>query len=313
MNTPLLITNRLWAPLQADLEAAYDTCVLDETADRAAFLAGNADRYEALVCTSRTGLSANLIDALPRLKVVSNFGVGLDTLDVEHARRRGIALGYTAGVLTDCVADLAFGLLIDAARRVTAGDRYVRRGDWGTGKSIGLSTRVSGKRLGIAGYGRIGRAVAERAAGFRMDIRYYANHPAQDTSHAYMDRLDELARWADFLVVAVSGGERTRGLISRDILAALGPAGFLVNISRGSVVDEEALVQALENGTLGGAGLDVYLHEPHVPPALMALDNVVLSPHQASNTLETRRAMADLVLRNLESFFRTGSLACAAY
>lgn len=313
MKTPLLITTRLWAPLQADLEDAYDTCVLAEVADRDTFLSDNAERYEALACASRTGLSAELIDALPRLRIVSNFGVGLDSLDIEHARQCGIAFGYTSDVLTDCVADLAFGLLIDASRRVSANDRHVRRGDWIAGKTIGLATRVSGKRLGIIGYGRIGQAVAQRATGFRMDTRYYTNAPVKGAAPSYMNRLIDLAHWADFLVVAVPGGEGTRGLVSQEVLAALGPAGCLVNISRGSVVDEDALVRALGSKTLGAAGLDVYRHEPHVPQALMELDNVVLSPHQASSTFETRRAMADLVLRNLESFFQTGTLVCPAY
>ncbi|MFC3340287.1 2-hydroxyacid dehydrogenase [Paracandidimonas soli] len=310
MKIPLLVTDRLWAPLQNDLDAVYDTRILSEVDNREAFLKANADRYEALVCASRTGLSKALINALPRLKVISNFGVGLDTLDVGHARRSGIAFGYTAGVLTDCVADLAFGLIIDAARRISVNDRYVRRGDWSIGKPVRLSTRVSGKNLGIVGYGRIGQAVAERAAGFRMDVRYHSHAPSAAAPHTHMDRLDALAEWADFLVVAVPGGDDTRHLISREVLASLGPQGLLINISRGSVVDEDSLIQALQSGDLGGAGLDVYQHEPQVPAALIALDNVVLSPHQASSTLETRYAMAGLVLRNLESFFKTGSVVC---
>jgi lactate dehydrogenase-like 2-hydroxyacid dehydrogenase len=213
----------------------------------------------------------------------------------------------TPDVLTDCVADLAFGLLIDVARGLSAADRFVRRGDWKRGQ-FPLATRVSGKRLGVLGLGRIGRAVAKRAAGFDMETRYHNRTPLADLAYGYEASLVDLARWADFLVIAAAGGAATRAMVSREVLAALGKKGYLINIARGSVVDEAALVDALVNRRIAGAALDVFADEPNVPPELFALDNVVLLPHIASATRETRQAMADLVLDNLRSYFRAGKL-----
>jgi lactate dehydrogenase-like 2-hydroxyacid dehydrogenase len=245
------------------------------------------------------------------VRVISSFGVGLDAVDLDAARERGIAVGYTPDVLNDCVADTAMLLLLDAARGGSASDRFLRRGEWVKG-TFPLTTRVSGKRLGIVGLGRIGRAIARRAAGFDLEIRYHNRRPVSGVPYSYVSSLVELARWCDFLVVASAGGAQSRGLISAQVLDALGPEGFLVNISRGSVVDEPALVQALVEKRIAGAGLDVFEDEPNVPPALMALDNAVLLPHVASATRETRQAMADLVLDNLVTFFATGAVKVSA-
>jgi lactate dehydrogenase-like 2-hydroxyacid dehydrogenase len=241
------------------------------------------------------------------LKVIASFGVGYDTIDVKAATRRGVAVSNTPDVLNDCVADLAFGLLIDVARGLSASDRFVRRGDWLKG-AYPLQTKVSGKRLGIVGLGRIGRVIARRASGFDMDIRYHNRRALNDVVFTYEPSLIELARWSDFLVVASSGGAETNHLISADVIDALGKDGFLVNISRGTVIDERALVDALVNQRIAGAALDVFEHEPKVPMELMSLDNVVLLPHVASATHETRQAMGDLVLENLRCYFRTGKL-----
>jgi lactate dehydrogenase-like 2-hydroxyacid dehydrogenase len=314
----LLIKDRMPPALLQSLQADYDATVLSAQADPNAFLAAHGADFVALVTSAVYGADAALMDAMPELRVISSFGVGLDRIDVAAAARRGIAVGYTADVLNDCVADLAFGLLIDVARGIAKGDRFVRRGDWpAAGRSPGVSTfplhtRVSGKRLGIVGLGRIGRAIARRASGFDMDVRYCNRRPAEGVPYAHEPSLVALARWADFLVVAASGGDSTRALVSREVLEALGPQGFLVNIARGTVVDEAALVEALAGGRLGGAGLDVFEHEPHVPQALFALDNVVLLPHVASGTKETRQAMSDLVLENLRSFFAEGAPKVAA-
>jgi len=210
-------------------------------------------------------------------------------------------------VLTDCVADLAFGALVAVARRLAAADRFVRRGEWQKG-GYPLTTRVSGKRLGIVGFGRIGQAVARRAGGFAMEVRYHSRRPLPDAAAGYVGALPDLAAWADFLAVCVPGGEATRHLISASVLAALGPEGYLVNVARGSVVDEEALVRALEQGKIAGAALDVFQCEPRVPAALIGMDNVVLLPHIASSTRETFAAMEELLLGNLSSFFATGKL-----
>ncbi len=250
-------------------------------------------------------MNAALLDAVPNARIVAHFGVGYDNVDVECARGKGVVVSNTPDVLTDCVADLAMGLVIDVARGVSAGDRYVRSGRWLKGP-MPLATKVSGKRLGIVGLGRIGRAIAARAEGFDMEIRYHNRRQSPDAPYPFEHSLLELARWCDFLMVATSGGEATRGLISAAVIEALGPEGFLVNIARGSVVDEPALVTALAAKRIAGAALDVFADEPRVPEALLAMDNVVLTPHIASATTDTRAAMGQLVLDNLASFFETG-------
>ncbi|MGE0358859.1 MAG: 2-hydroxyacid dehydrogenase [Burkholderiales bacterium] len=291
--------------IQEGLAARYTHLDLGAIPDAAAFLAEHGAAVDAVVSTSRNGVDAALIDALPKLRLVSHFGVGYDNVDVAHAKRKGVAVSNTPDVLTDCVADLAIALLIDAARGISAGDRYVRAGRWLKGP-MPLATRASGKRLGIVGLGRIGRAIATRAEGFDMEIRYHNRRRSPDSPYGYEPSLEALARWCDFLMVATSGGEATRGLVSKAVIDALGAKGFVVNISRGSVVDEPALVAALVDKRIAGAALDVFADEPRVPAELLALDNVVLTPHIASATTDTRRAMGQLVLDNLESFFRDG-------
>jgi lactate dehydrogenase-like 2-hydroxyacid dehydrogenase len=300
--------------LDAALAAAHDLTIvrLRDQADPDAFLASHGASFDIAVTTAVAGLSAATIRKLPSLRAVASFGVGFDTIDLAAATSAGIVVANTPGVLDDCVADLAMGLLLDVARRLSASDRFVRRGDWTRG-AYPLGARVSGRKLGIAGLGNIGRAVARRAAGFDMKIRYMQRREATGLGHdherhEYEPDLVALARWADFLVVAVAGGEGTRGLISRDVLHALGPQGYLINVSRGSVIDETALVEALEAGRIAGAGLDVFEHEPHVPTALLGRDDVVLLPHVGSATDATRTAMADLVVANVVRFVETGTL-----
>jgi hydroxypyruvate reductase len=303
----VLQIGRLMPSLEAALAEHFDVCPLWRETDPAPFLAAHGGEFTAVATSARFGADRALMDALPRLAVIANFGVGVDTIDLDAARNRGIAVSNTPDVLTDCVADLAFGLLIDVARKLSAADRFVRRGDWLKGQ-FPLATRVSGKRLGIVGLGRIGAAIAKRAGGFDMPVRYHNRRPVDDAPYGYEASLQALADWADFLVVACSGGPSTRRLVSREVLEALGVGGFLVNISRGSVVDEAALVEALVAGGIAGAALDVFEDEPRVPPALLGLDTVVLLPHIASATRETRRAMADCVLANLRSWFDHGRL-----
>jgi lactate dehydrogenase-like 2-hydroxyacid dehydrogenase len=298
--------------LEARLAGTYDIHLLHKEPDPKAFLAAHGREFVGVATSARFGADAALIAALPNLKVISSFGVGLDAIDLGAARARGIAVGYTPDVLNDCVADTAFALVMDVARRFSAADRFVRRGDWLEGQ-FPLATKVSGKKLGILGMGRIGRVIARRASGFDMDVRYHNRKPLADVAHVYADSLKALAEWADFLVVASAGGAETRGLVSREILDALGPTGYLINISRGTVVDEQALVDALQNGRIAGAGLDVFEDEPNVPEALFALDNVVLLPHLASNTHETRAAMAQRVEDNLAAFFAGRPLVSAAH
>lgn len=307
MKPRVLQNGRLMASLEAALAEHFDVHPLWREADPPAFLAARGGEFTGLATSARFGADRALIEALPRLAVIANFGVGIDTIDLQAARERGVAVSNTPDVLTDCVADLAFGLLIDVARRLSAADRFVRRGDWLKGP-FPLATRVSGKRLGIVGLGRIGAAIAKRASGFDMPVRYHNRRPVDGSPFEHEASLPALAAWADFLVVACSGGEATRHLVSREVIEALGPGGFLVNISRGSVLDEAALVEALQAGRIAGAALDVFEDEPNVPRPLLTLENVVLLPHIASATHETRQAMADCVLANLRSWFESGRL-----
>jgi len=261
----------------------------------------------AAITSSRYGVTHDQMDAMPSLRAIVHFGVGYETTDVASARSRGIVVSNTPDVLTDCVADLAVGGLIDVLRRLSAADRFVRRGDW-LSDQFPLAVKVTGRRVGILGLGRIGRAIAHRLAAFDCVLSYHSRHQVADVPYAYADSPVALAEGADVLVVATSGGPATAGLVSAPVLAALGPAGYLVNIARGSVVDEPALVEALVSGTIAGAALDVFADEPNVPPALLGLDNVVLLPHIASATTETREAMGELAFRNLHQFMTDGTL-----
>ena len=228
--------------------------------------------------------------------------VGVDSVDVAAASERGIKVTNTPDVLTDDVADLAIALLLAAVRRIPQRDRYVRDGKWAE-KAFPLSDTLQGRTLGIVGLGRIGRAIARRAEAFNLRLAYQGPNRKTDVAWPYYADAVDLAREADLLVAACPGGEATRGLVSRAVLEALGPRGIFVNISRGSVVDEPAMIELLRQGKLGGAGLDVYDHEPRIDPAFFALDNVVLQPHVGSATHPTRRAMGELVVQNLAAFF----------
>ncbi|MEO3857577.1 2-hydroxyacid dehydrogenase [Acrocarpospora sp. B8E8] len=291
--------------LEADLRELYAAQRLPDPPD--SFLDGPGAQVEVVVTSGRTGVDAGLMRRLPALRAIVNFGAGYDTTDVAEAARCGIAVSNTPDVLDDCVADTALGLIIDVMRGLSASDRFVRRGDWAAGGNYPLARKVSGARVGILGLGRIGLAIARRLEGFDCVISYH-NRRRRDVPYRYVSTPVELAAEADVLVVAVSGGPQTRHLVSAEVIAALGADGLLVNVARGSVVDEPALVTALVAGRLGGAGLDAFADEPHVPADLLALDRVVLTPHLASGTTETRRAMADLVLANVAQFRKNGTL-----
>lgn len=247
------------------------------------------------------GAPAALIDRLPNLKIIAVASVGYDTVDVAHAALRGIAVTNTPDVLNDDTADIGIALMLMASRRLVQADKFVRAGRW-PHESFPLATSLKGKRLGILGLGRIGNAIARRAEAMEMSIAYCNRRPVE-TPYRYVAEPVELARQSDVLMVMVSAGPASARLVDRAVLDALGPSGLLVNVARGMVVDEAALVAALKDGRLGGAGLDVFADEPHVPQDLFAMDNVVLLPHVGSATRETRNAMGQLVLDNLEAFF----------
>ena len=267
----------------------------------AALLADRGAEVEVAVTSAARGVSVELMDEMPNLRLIANFGVGYDSTNVDAASARGISVTNTPGVLDDCVADLAVGLLIDVMRAVSASDRYARAGRWERDGAYPLQRRVSGAKVGILGLGRIGQAIATRLEGFGCEIGYH-NRTEKDVAYRYEASARTLAEWADALVVATPGGAATAGLVDADVLEALGERGHLVNIARSSVVDQDALVDALQRGAVAGAGLDVLVDEPRIPQALRELPNVVITPHIASATHETRAAMAELVLANIDAY-----------
>nr|WP_035850544.1 2-hydroxyacid dehydrogenase [Cryptosporangium arvum] len=301
--TTVLQVGRLMPAVADVLARDYDAVVHDP-----ARLASYADSVRVVVTGGHAGVDTALLDALPGLRAIVHFGAGYDGTDVATARERGILVSNTPGVLDDSVADTAVGLMIDVLRRFSASDRYVRAGRWATDGPYPLQRTVSGSRVGIVGLGHIGTAIATRLEAFNCPIAYHNRRAVPDSPYRYEPSLVRLAASVDVLVVAVTGGTGTRGLIGREVLEALGPDGVLVNVARGSVVDEPALVALLTAGKLGGAGLDVFTDEPHVPPELLDRDDVVLLPHVGSATVATRAAMADLTLANLRSFLETGTL-----
>ena len=246
---------------------------------------------------------AGLLAQLPKLEIVASASVGYDGIDVPGAGARGIPVTNTPGVLNDDVADLAIALMVMAARRLAAGDRYVRAGKWVSDGHMPLARTASNKRLGIVGLGRIGRDIARRAEAMNITVSYTNRRPVEGVSYRFVPSLVELARDNDFVIVIASAGPDATKMISREVIEALGPTGILVNVSRGRVVDEAALIEALKTGKLGGAGLDVFEDEPNVPAALMEMENVVLTPHLGSSTIETRTAMGQLALDNLAAWF----------
>jgi lactate dehydrogenase-like 2-hydroxyacid dehydrogenase len=280
----------------------------EEPAGHDDFLAAHGEAITAVVTSGRTGVDAALMAALPNLGAVVNFGVGYESTDVDAAAARGIGVSNTPDVLTDCVADTAVGLMIDVLRQFSAADRYVRAGRWLADGDYPLTRQVSNTRVGIIGLGRIGTAIAKRLSAFGCLISYHNRHEVEGSPHRYVDSPVQLARGVDVLVVAAAGGSGTVKLVDGAVLDALGADGFLVNIARGSVIDEPVLIDALRRGRLAGAGLDVFVDEPNVPDELLAMDNVVLLPHVASGTVETRTAMEELTLRNLDAFLKTGQL-----
>lgn len=273
---------------------------LHET-DPAAFAAA-APRIRAIAASGDSQVSAGLIAQLPALEIISVMGVGYDGIDVAAARARNVRVTHTPDVLNDDVADLALGLMLCVARALPQADAYVRAGKWLQGP-MPLQRKMSGSRLGLVGMGRIGQAIATRAQAFGMPIAYTARSPRPQLPYRYLPSAQALAAESDFLVVITPGGEGTRKLINAEVLKALGPQGYVINVARGSVMDQDALIDALEQGVIAGAALDVFENEPQVPERLLALPNVVLAPHVGSATGQTRRAMADLAFGNLQAHF----------
>jgi lactate dehydrogenase-like 2-hydroxyacid dehydrogenase len=282
------------------LEALRSAYVVHQLPDSPQALASLAPAIVGLAAGGESVVPGSLLNQLPQLRVLSVFGVGYDGIDVPAALQQGVPVTHTPEVLTDDVADLAMGLVLAVSRSIAQADQHVRQGRW-PHSPMPLGRKVSGSRMGIVGLGRIGGAIARRAAAFGMSIAYTARSEKPASGFTYYPTAAALAAQVDYLVVITPGGAGTRHLINAEVLAALGPQGYLINVARGSVVDEDALVAALVSGGIAGVGLDVFANEPHVPQALWSLPNVVLTPHMASATHQTRQAMADLAFANMQA------------
>lgn len=289
---------------QEALDKSYDFRRLFAAADRAAFLAQHGPEVRAIATRGELGADAALIAACPALEVVSVYGVGYDAVDVDACCRRGIAVTNTPDVLTEDVADLAVGMMLALSRGIVGAAHWARSGAWAQEGPYPLQRRVFGKRAGILGLGRIGHEVGRRLAGFDMEIAYTSRAPRPGVPDwRFEPDPIALARASDVLFVTLAATPQTRHIVNRNVLEALGPDGLLVNVSRASNLDEEALIAALEEGRLGGAALDVFDGEPVIDPRLCALDNVLLQPHHGSATVDTRRAMGQLLRDNLAAHF----------
>lgn len=300
MKPEILVTHRLFAGTLHALEREFSCHRLFDAPDPDAMLAGSAGRIRGIA--SFGPVSGGLIERLPKLEIIANFGVGVDGIDLDAAHARGVVVTNAPEVLNDCVADTALALTLSVLRQFPQAEAYLRSGYWATRGAYPLATSLGGKTMGILGLGRIGEAIAKRASACGMRIRYH-NRRRKDVPYPYDPDPVALAGNADVLVVVTPGGAQTRGLVGARVLDALGPSGYLVNIARGSVVDEPLLLRYLQEKRIAGAGLDVFADEPNVPPAFFALENAVLLPHVASATLETRAAMGNLVLENLRRHF----------
>jgi lactate dehydrogenase-like 2-hydroxyacid dehydrogenase len=274
----------------------------DQAPDREAFLAEVGPKIRGLAAGGHGRVDGALMDRLPNLEIVSSFGVGYDHVDAAEAGRRGIVVTNTPDVLTDEVADLALGLLLCTVRELPQAERHLRAGKW-TEKAYPLTATLRGRTVGILGLGRIGKAIATRLEAFGLSIAYHGRRRQDDVAYRYYGSLVEMARAVDILMVVTPGGADTHRIVDAEVLKALGPHGVLINVARGTVVDEPALIQALKDRTIMAAGLDVFEDEPRVPPELMAMEHVVLLPHVGSASVHTRNAMGQLVVDNLRAWF----------
>jgi lactate dehydrogenase-like 2-hydroxyacid dehydrogenase len=293
------MTQKLHSSCAEALERSFIVHRLFEAEDREALLRRVGPSIRGIAGGQ---VDQALLDRLPHLEIIANFGVGYDSVDTIAAKARNIRVTNTPNVLNDAVAEITIGLMIALARRLPQADRFVRDGKWRSG-GYPLQRELNGKTVGILGLGRIGKEIATRAQAMRMRVVYHGRHQQPREPFTYYDDLAEMARAVDWLVLIAPGGKATEKIVSREVLEALGPEGFLVNMGRGTLVDETAMVEMLQSGALGGAALDVFADEPNPPEALFGLDNVVLSPHQGSATTETRDAMGQLLVDNLVAHF----------
>jgi lactate dehydrogenase-like 2-hydroxyacid dehydrogenase len=298
----IIITAKGHAGTMATLQAEFASHNLFEASEKNSFFERLAPRVRGLATFGPMPVDGKLMDALPKLEIISNFGVGVDAINLDDAKKRKIIVTNTPDVLNECVADTALALVLNTLRRLPQSEQHLRAGNWASRGPYPLTTSVGGKVLGVLGLGRIGEAVAKRAMACGMTIRYH-NRNKKDVPYPYDPDPVTLAKNSDVLMVVTPGGAETSKLVNEKVLQALGPEGYLVNIARGSVVDEPVLLRYLKEKKIAGAGLDVYADEPRVPPEFFTLENAVLFPHVASATVETRKAMGDLQVENLRRHF----------
>ncbi len=302
MKPDIILTAKGHAGTMATLQAEFTAHNLFDAPNKESFFEKCADRVRGLATFGPMPVDGKLMDALPKLEIISNFGVGVDAINLEDAKKRRIIVTNTPDVLNDCVADTALALVMNTLRKFPQAEKYMRGGNWASRGPYPLTTSLGGKVLGVLGLGRIGEAIAQRAMACGMKIRYH-NRNKKDVPYPYDPDPATLARNSDVLMVVTPGGPETNKLINEKVLLALGPEGYLVNIARGSVVDEPVLLRYLQEKKIAGAGLDVFADEPRVPPEFFTLDNAVLFPHVGSATVETRKAMGDLQIENLRRHF----------
>ena len=303
MSHSLLLMGPLLPSVMQTLEDAYTVHRYWESGDQPALLQQVAEKCVGLVTDGGRGVEAAVLERLPNVKIVAVFGVGVDAVDRDYCKAHDIAVSNTPDVLSDDVADMAVALALAISRQLVVGDQYARAGRWPKEGAMPLTRRMMGKRAGIFGMGSIGNALARRLSGFDMAISYCNRRERPDSPHTYVASLADLASEVDYLFVTASATPESLSAVNAQVLDALGPDGYLINVSRGTLIDESALVSYLQNGRIAGAGLDVFAAEPAIPAELFALDNVVLQPHNASGTWETREAMGKLVLDNLQAHF----------
>ncbi|SFJ58535.1 2-hydroxyacid dehydrogenase [Jannaschia pohangensis] len=305
--TKLLQIGDITDRMRDALSPSFDIDVLFAQGDRAAFLAAHGADYPAILTNGHWGVPEDVAAATPNLKVVSSYGVGYDGIDADAYAARGIKVAHTPDVLNDEVADTFVMLWLAVSRQLIPSDRHARSGKWESEGNFPLTRSVQNRRVGILGLGRIGQTIADRCAAFGADIHYHSRTP-KDVPYTYHDSALGCAAAVEVLVAITPGGPSTKHMVNAEVLEALGPDGFFINVARGSVCDEAALVKALQDGKIAGAGLDVFEEEPKIPDALKTMDNVVLTPHVASGTHETRQAMGDLVVANLKQWLDDGSV-----
>ncbi|MBN16503.1 MAG: dihydrofolate reductase [Pelagibacterium sp.] len=298
MAEPILTFDSLLEPIGSQLAAQYELVSADDPKAQE-----RLSEFRVAMTNGGLGMESEWIEKLPNLELIAVNGVGTDRIDLDLCVSRSIHVATTLGVLADDVADMAVGLVIASMRAFGQGQAFVRSGDWAQGKKMGLARALKGKKLGVVGLGAIGRAIGERAEAFKFDIGFWNRSEKSVAGWSAFDTPAALAQWADVLVVAVAATAETQGMIDKEVLDGLGPNGFVVNIARGSVIDEATLLDALEAKSIAGAGLDVFLNEPNIDARFLALDNVFLIPHQGSATVETRTGMAQTVKDNIDAFY----------